>query len=109
MIKKQIEVRAYLDPTRNYAIRLFGYSQEGDNRSVVDDVIMKDVGRYDSCNSFLDIEKSQAQVLMDDLWSCGIRPSEGSGSAGSLAATQKHLDDMRTISFSVLKILKPTE
>lgn len=40
-----------------------------------------------------------AQALMDDLWLCGIRPSEGSGSAGALAATQKHLEDMRTLVF----------
>jgi hypothetical protein len=38
-----------------------------------------------------------AQVLMDELWRCGLRPTEGSGSAGSLAATQDHLRDMRTI------------
>ena len=38
---------------------------------------------------------TDAQQLMDDLWNCGLRPSEGSGSAGALAATQKHLDDMR--------------
>lgn len=39
----------------------------------------------------------EAQVLMDSLWSCGIRPSEGTGSAGSLAATERHLADMRAI------------
>lgn len=40
-----------------------------------------------------------AQDLMDQLWQCGIRPSEGSGSAGQLAAVQKHLEDMRTLVF----------
>ena len=38
-----------------------------------------------------------AQVLIDDLWMAGLRPSEGTGSAGSLAATEKHLNDMRKI------------
>ena len=37
----------------------------------------------------------EAQELMDSLWQVGLRPSEGTGSAGSLAATQKHLEDMR--------------
>lgn len=46
----------------------------------------------------------QAQVLIDDLWQAGLRPSEGTGSAGQLAATQKHLADMRTIAFKQLKI-----
>lgn len=40
-----------------------------------------------------------AQNLMDNLWHVGLRPSEGSGSAGSLMATQKHLEDMRAIVF----------
>lgn len=40
-----------------------------------------------------------AQQLMDELWQCGLRPSEGTGSAGALAATQRHLDDMRAIVF----------
>lgn len=41
----------------------------------------------------------EAQQLMDDLWQCGLRPSEGTGSAGALAATQKHLEDMRKLVF----------
>lgn len=40
-----------------------------------------------------------AQQLMDELWQCGLRPTEGTGSAGSLAATQRHLDDMRKLVF----------
>ena len=41
----------------------------------------------------------QAQQFMDELWRVGFRPSEGSGSAGSLAATQAHLNDMRALVF----------
>lgn len=41
----------------------------------------------------------QAQTLMDDLWTAGLRPTEGHGSAGAMAATQKHLDDMRRLVF----------
>jgi len=41
-----------------------------------------------------------AQILMDDLWNAGLRPTEGSGSAGALAATQRHLEDMRTLVFN---------
>ncbi len=40
-----------------------------------------------------------AQQLIDDLWECGLRPSEGSGSAGALTAVQRHLEDMRTLVF----------
>lgn len=51
------------------------------------------------CNPFATINSSAAQNLMDELWRSGIRPTEGSGSAGSLAATERHLDDMRAIAF----------
>lgn len=45
------------------------------------------------------LEKTAAQELMDDLWQCGIRPSEGTGSAGAMRATEKHLTDMRRLVF----------
>lgn len=53
------------------------------------------------------IDPTAAQTLMDDLWHCGLRPSEGTGSAGSLAATERHLKDMQAIAFAALKFDKP--
>ena len=49
-----------------------------------------------------EMTKSDAQRLMDELWKIGLRPSEGSGSAGSLAATERQLADMRTIAIGAL-------
>jgi len=49
------------------------------------------------------LKRDEAQFLMDELWKCGLRPSEGSGSAGSLAATEKHLKDMQTIAIGLLR------
>ena len=49
------------------------------------------------------LSNQEAQMLMDELWRCNLRPSEGSGSAGSLAATEKHLKDMQTIALGLLK------
>lgn len=46
---------------------------------------------------FATLQIHEAQKLMDELWQCGLRPSEGTGSAGQLAATQRHLEDMRTL------------
>lgn len=46
-----------------------------------------------------ELDHVQAQTLIDDLWNAGLRPTEGAGSAGALAATQKHLEDMRTLVF----------
>jgi hypothetical protein len=50
-----------------------------------------------SAEPFIKLEIQEAQQLMDELWQCGLRPSKGTGSAGSLRATEKHLDDMRKI------------
>jgi hypothetical protein len=45
----------------------------------------------------------EAQQLIDELWQCGLRPTEGTGSAGSLAATERHLADMQKIALGLLK------
>jgi hypothetical protein len=47
----------------------------------------------------LELNDSEAQSLMDQLWQCGIRPTEGTGSAGAMAATQAHLADLRRLIF----------
>lgn len=43
------------------------------------------------------VSPEAAQTLMDELWRCGLRPSDGTGSAGQLGATEKHLSDMRAL------------
>lgn len=45
------------------------------------------------------LDGEAARRLMDELWRCGIRPSNGAGNVGQLAATEKHLEDMRTLVF----------
>ncbi len=49
------------------------------------------------------LTRDEAQALMDELWNVGLRPSEGTGSAGAMAATQKHLDDMQGIAIGLLR------
>lgn len=48
----------------------------------------------------LRIDNDAAQALMDGLWECGVRPTAGAGSAGAMAATEKHLADMRRLAFA---------
>ena len=48
------------------------------------------------------LRNDMAQALIDELWRCGLRPSEGTGSAGSLAATERHLKDMQKIALGLL-------
>lgn len=52
---------------------------------------------------FMCLQPDVAQSLMDELWRCGLRPTEGTGSAGSLAATERHLADMRRIALQALE------
>lgn len=46
----------------------------------------------------------EAQQLCDALWEAGVRPTNGEGSTGQLAATQAHLSDMRAVAFNRLGI-----
>lgn len=48
----------------------------------------------------LTLPPASAQQLMDELWRCGLRPTEGTGSAGALAATERHLQDLQKLVFS---------
>lgn len=36
-----------------------------------------------------------AQRLMDELWNCGLRPSEGTGSAGAMRQAEDHLATLK--------------
>lgn len=55
------------------------------------------------------MDDKTSQILMDDLWSCGVRPTEGQGSAGAMAATTKHLGDMRTLVQKCMKVELPSK
>ena len=63
-------------------------------------VVVRD---YEIADPGMSLTRTQAQQLIDALWACGIRPTEGAGSAGSLAATERHLKDMQTIAMGALK------
>jgi hypothetical protein len=47
----------------------------------------------------LALEFEEAQALMDELYSVGVRPTEGHGSVGQVAAMKEHLGDMRRLVF----------
>ena len=53
------------------------------------------------------ISYDDAQTLIDDLWRCGLRPTEGAGTAGAMRAVEQHLADLRTIAFKALDIPDP--
>lgn len=67
-------------------------------------VVMEPCEEGQIVDPFLRLRMDEAQRLIDELWQCGLRPSEGTGSAGSLAATERHLADMRKLAFHALKV-----
>lgn len=67
--------------------------------SIAQPIEMKVVERGEFHQPAMVLDIRSAQQLMDELWHCGLRPTEGTGSAGSLAATERHLEDMRRLVF----------
>ncbi len=85
-------------------IELFAYTHGPGGERIVArptqlEAIKPDDGIPDESPSWIDLDNDSAQQLMDELWYAGFRPTEGSGSAGSLAATERHLADMRSLVF----------
>ena len=78
-------------------INLQVYIVSHDYEQACEEIIMKPKPRHSMTIPCMELGKTEAQVLMDDLWNSGIRPTEGSGSAGSLKATENHLKDMQKI------------
>ena len=71
----------------------------GEGHTVAQPVVFAPAPRDMSVDPMLHLTIHQAQEFMDELWGCGLRPSEGTGSAGAMAAVQAHLADMRTLVF----------
>ena len=73
--------------------------KDGRSRGVI---TMQDVPDGMESEPTLNLEWEEAQILMDDLWNSGVRPTEGAGSAGAMLATQNHLKDIRLIAGAAL-------
>lgn len=83
------------------AVRLLHYHGQGGRAvSIGKPIEMEPISHARRSPPTLELKSQDAQSLMDTLWHCGFRPTEGTGSAGALAATQKHLDDMRALVFN---------
>ncbi len=92
------EVRAFRSGNRHNTVSIFIDYEDGSKVFSAKPIEFEEREMYEADNEpYLEIPKHAAQKLIDDLWDCGLRPSEGSGSAGQLAATQRHLEDMRKL------------
>jgi len=96
-------VRAKASPwSGGVEIAAFGHLNNGDTR--VATVVWETISDTAEMKTLLTIRTEQAQVLMDDLWNAGIRPTDGAGSAGAMRAAEHHIADLRQVAFKVLGI-----
>jgi hypothetical protein len=85
------------------SIELFGRDRTpGDIPADITQIIFEQRDNAVLVEPFLKLTREAAQTLLDDLWHCGLRPSDGTGSVGQLQATEKHLEDMRRIAFQFI-------
>jgi len=104
---QEFRIRARLGPLYlgQDNIELYAYQHgQGGSFSAKKLELTQPTSMNEPLEPFIKIERDEAQVLMDDLWEAGIRPTEGKGSAGSIRATDDHLADMQKIAFHLLKI-----
>ena len=100
----QFEIRVERrDFCREVAIWIFSETTNGE-RDAVEPAATRRYEPGENVLPALVLQSREGQQLIDALWSCGLRPTEGAGSAGSLAATERHLADMRTIAFASLAL-----
>ena len=102
------DVRLLCKPTLMLdGVELLGVARdEGGNRYVAR-VLWKELRPANEeyhLNPTLYLATEKAQELMDGLWSCGIRPTEGNGSAGAMRAAERHIEDLRKVAFKALGI-----
>lgn len=80
----------------------------GSGRAYAKSLTFTTLGKNRAIEPCCHLEPKEAQALMDRLWDAGLRPTEGTGSAGAMAATQNqvkavehHLEDMRKMAFKM--------
>jgi len=75
------------------------YIGDSDGRTQVKQIILETLDDAAPAPPSFTLSLEMAQQLMDDLWHCGLRPTEGAGTAGAMRAVERHLEDMRTLVF----------
>jgi hypothetical protein len=100
----KMEVRCQREPWKDgVEVAVFVKFPTG-SVAVAEPLTLRDLAPGESiANPTMRLDNQEAQALIDELWRCGLRPSEGSGSAGSLAATERHLKDMQAIAMGLLR------
>ena len=102
-MSEEVTIRAVQRPFRS-GVELAIAAERNGKMYVMDNVSFVEAADGVMINPDFTLSPNDAQQLIDDLWQAGLRPTEGTGSAGSLSATQNHLKDMRKISGKFLEL-----
>jgi hypothetical protein len=102
ILKPEIEVIAVAAPFQS-GIDILLEDTSGSRKAVGVAVQFREIDEDERLEPTLRLTLAMGQKLMDDLWRCGLRPSEGTGSAGALRAVERHLEDMRKIAFDMME------
>ena len=86
-----------------HGVNLLAVSPDGKGVLDTGGLLLKEVPDSVEVGPTFHMDLKEAQVLMDDLWASGIRPTDGKATPGALKATERHLEDMRKIVFDHLK------
>jgi hypothetical protein len=103
-MNSRTEIRAIAEDWNGKISLMMRIKQDNGNVLIAEPITFKEHKQHACINEFVSISIPQAQELIDDLWRAGLRPTEGSGSAGSLKATENHLNDMRRIVAKTLDV-----
>ena len=98
-----IEARLAFNPAwRRFDFYLFGRPNKYmDVTHLAAPVVMEPIPEDDAAADIrptFTLSEQAAQILMDELWSAGVRPSDY-GAEGQIEAMKAHLEDMRRLVF----------
>ena len=68
----------------------------GEKSVVIPTVELQTMASGEMLPEFMALSFKESQNLMDELFACGVRPSEGGDASGVVAAKNEHLEDLRT-------------
>lgn len=107
---KRMEIRAHREPwvCDTIAVRIALITNQDGIQSIAlaESLVLRTLTENDLSlvqPETMRLRPDEAQFFMDELWRVGIRPTEGAGSVGQLAATERHLEDLRKLVFKEVK------
>jgi hypothetical protein len=100
---EMLKVRVISEPWyAGYKIGIFEIGNDG-KKAIVKSIEFEEIidGAVYPDSPPLHLNQESAQLLMNDLWFLGVKPSDGTGSTGQLEAVKYHLEDMRSLVFKI--------